>query len=726
MSQRDCVQYLISKGAKIDCLKKADWTPLMMSCTKKNLAIIKDLIDHGANAALKNKDGWNCFHIACREGDPYIIQHLLDVCPGVWKTESKILRTPLHTAAMHGCVDVVKLLLDRCQYEPDCRDSCGVTPFMDAVRNGHIDIAKLLMEKQQASFTAADNLGAKPLHQAAVTAQDQAIRFLLKDLGGDVNEPATDIKLTALHYAAKEGHTCTIQTLISLGADVQAKDAKGRSALHMACAGQHTGCVRILLQTGLQDSADNMGTLAKQLAKKQDVNYQPLREGEKKESTVKMNEEYDVIVLGTGLTECILSGIMSVNGKKVLHMDRNSYYGGDSASITPLEDFYKRFNIPGTPPESMGKGRDWNVDLVPKFLMANGEDSCEMSCYECILSGIMSVNGKKVLHMDRNSYYGGDSASITPLEDFYKRFNIPGTPPESMGKGRDWNVDLVPKFLMANGQLVKMLLFTEVTRYLDFKVIEGSFVYKGGKIYKVPSTETEALASSLMGLFEKRRFRKFLVYVANFDANDPRTLEGVDPHKSTMRDVYKKFDLGQDVIDFTGHALALYRTDDYLDQPCLESINRIKLYSESLARYGKSPYLYPLYGLGELPQGFARLSAIYGGTYMLNKPIEEIVMENGKVVGVKSEGERTSAQVNGKRTERVCKDIYVCMISYAHNVAAQGKYIAIVSTTVETNDPEKEIKPALDLLDPVEQKFVSISDQFAPTDLGTESQARQV
>lgn len=44
----------------------------------------------------------------------------------------------------------------------------------------------------------------------------------------------------------------------------------------------------------------------------------------------------------------------------------------------------------------------------------------------------------------------------------------------------------------------------------------------------------------------------------------------------------------------------------YLDVPCLETINRIKLYSESLARYGKSPYLYPLYGLGELPQGFAR------------------------------------------------------------------------------------------------------------------------
>ena len=36
---------------------------------------------------------------------------------------------------------------------------------------------------------------------------------------------------------------------------------------------------------------------------------------------------------GTGLTECILSGLLSVDGKKVLHMDRNDYYGGDSASL---------------------------------------------------------------------------------------------------------------------------------------------------------------------------------------------------------------------------------------------------------------------------------------------------------------------------------------------------------------------------------------------------------
>ena len=91
-----------------------------------------------------------------------------------------------------------------------------------------------------------------------------------------------------------------------------------------------------------------------------------------------------------------------------------------------------------------------------------------------------------------------------------------------------------------------------------------------------------------------------------FEENDPKTWKDVDPHKTTMAEIYKKFGLDENTNDFVGHALALHRDDKYLDAPCVESIKRIKLYSDSLARYGQSPYLYPLYGLGELPQGFAR------------------------------------------------------------------------------------------------------------------------
>jgi Rab GDP dissociation inhibitor len=86
-----------------------------------------------------------------------------------------------------------------------------------------------------------------------------------------------------------------------------------------------------------------------------------------------MNEEYDAIVCGTGLKECVLSGLLASKGKKVLHVDRNAYYGGESASLnlTNLWNLYR----PGVqPPAQYGHNRDWNVDLIPKFVMANGKD----------------------------------------------------------------------------------------------------------------------------------------------------------------------------------------------------------------------------------------------------------------------------------------------------------------------------------------------------------------
>ncbi|KAK4336932.1 hypothetical protein RND71_043974 [Anisodus tanguticus] len=383
---------------------------------------------------------------------------------------------------------------------------------------------------------------------------------------------------------------------------------------------------------------------------------------------------------------------------------------------------------------------------------------------ECILSGMLSVSGKKVLHVDRNPYYGGESASITPLEDLFSKFGLKDVPMEEFGRSRDWNVDLIPKFLMANGILVKLLIHTGVTKYLEFKSLEGSYVYKQGKIYKVPADEKEALVSNLMGLFEKRRFRNFLIYVQEFKLEDQATWKGIDPHTTTCTDLLGKYSLDKDTKDFTGHALALFRDEKFMEEPCLELIRRIKLYCESLARYGKSPYLYPLYGLGELPQGFARLSAIYGGTYILDQKVDEIVYdESGKVVGVRSGTDiakckqlfvdPTYVPEKVKKTGQVIRcicllnhpvpntkdalscqiiipqkqlsrknDIYVSVVSYTHHVAAKGWFIAMVSTNVETDNPEVEIKPALDLLGPIRQKFVSISPIYKPVDDGSQNQ----
>lgn len=55
------------------------------------------------------------------------------------------------------------------------------------------------------------------------------------------------------------------------------------------------------------------------------------------------------------------------------------------------------------------------------------------------------------------------------------------------------------------------------------------------QIHKVPATDVEALKSPLMGLFEKRRARKFFIFVQDFDENNPKTHHGMDLTTTTAR-----------------------------------------------------------------------------------------------------------------------------------------------------------------------------------------------
>lgn len=264
---------------------------------------------------------------------------------------------------------------------------------------------------------------------------------------------------------------------------------------------------------------------------------------------------------------------------------------------------------------------------------------------ECVLSGLLSVEGKKVLHMDRNDYYGGDCASLD-LTRLFRKFKNGAAPNEKLGRDRDYNIDIVPKFMMACEDLVNILVHTDVVRYLEFKQIGGSYVYRDGRVAKVPATETEALTSPLMGLFEKRRAKNFFEFIHQYDEKNPKTFRGMDIDKTPMSEVYKYHSLEPGTQDIVGHAMCLFLDDSYKALPLRHSLDAMVLYTNSLARYGKSPYIYPRYGLGELPQAFARLAAIHGGTYMLDKKIDEIVYdESGKAVGVKADGEVAKAKL---------------------------------------------------------------------------------
>ena len=109
------------------------------------------------------------------------------------------------------------------------------------------------------------------------------------------------------------------------------------------------------------------------------------------------------------------------------------------------------------------------------------------------------------------------------------------------------------------GNLVKTLLSTKVTRYLSFKSVAGSFVYKQGKIFKVPASGSDAWRSSLLGMLEKYRFKTFLDFVVAFDQKDAKTWPNkMDCTKTTMTDVYSYYKLGDNIQEVVGHAVCLY------------------------------------------------------------------------------------------------------------------------------------------------------------------------
>jgi len=422
-----------------------------------------------------------------------------------------------------------------------------------------------------------------------------------------------------------------------------------------------------------------------------------------------MNEHYDVIVLGTGLKECILSGLLSVSGKRVLHLDRNDYYGGESTSF--------------------------NLQQIKEHLDDMDEETAK---------------------------------AWTQSEA------------ETFGRSKEYNIDLCPKFIMASGELVSILLHTKVTRYLEFKCVDGSYVWRsekeGGKLHEVPVTPKAVLDSPLMGMFQKRRYKNFLEWCMKLDDNDANSfkcgggffdgtaIEDVR-NGTTPAELFAWWKVEKDAADFTAHAIALYTNDNYLNDPSqtVELVKRIKLYAQSLMRYEKSPYIYPLWGLGGLPEGFSRLAAVHGGVYMLRRPIDQILYNgDGTVSGIESQGEQaTCDQLIGdpsyfaettkiKSSGWICRvicilgapipqtkensescqiilssaqtghsgDIYISCISKGLECAPQNRFVAVISSRVASNDEAAalvSLAPALNLVEQVLiQKWVRFRETSVP------------
>ena len=169
---------------------------------------------------------------------------------------------PLHMALEHHIPALFDWLLDH-GADPNVQDQRGQTALHKAVFDSpdHKPMRALL--KRGANVNAKDGYGYTPLHSAALSSRPSAVEVLLA-AGADPNARDQWDK-TPLHYASgpqpfaiPENVVRTIHLLVAAGADLQAQ-GKCNPPLHTAAVIGSTLAVQTLLSQGAQVDARGMG-----------------------------------------------------------------------------------------------------------------------------------------------------------------------------------------------------------------------------------------------------------------------------------------------------------------------------------------------------------------------------------------------------------------------------------------------------------------------------------
>ena len=173
-------------------------------------------------------------------------------------------RTVLIDAAAHGDLDVVHTLLLR-DVDLNVKDRRGYTALSHAIEGMYEDVVSALLSHPNIDPNAR-GLNARPALLAYVWRdnQERVDKFLA--LGANVNAQDADGD-TALHGAAQTGNTTIMQRLLDKGADPNVKNNQGGTPLMWAAVYGNQDAAQLLLSRGADPSLkDNDGITAAEWA----------------------------------------------------------------------------------------------------------------------------------------------------------------------------------------------------------------------------------------------------------------------------------------------------------------------------------------------------------------------------------------------------------------------------------------------------------------------------
>jgi ankyrin repeat protein len=299
----EAVKTLLAAGADVNAKEnRRGQTALIWAVSQKHAEVTRVLVEHGADIRTRSQGGFTPLLFAARVGDLDSARMLLEAGADVNEATPEDGNT-LVVASASGHEALAILLLER-GADPNQVDSFGATPLHYSVLTGlpvigrltkspvnsylfrpnMPELAKALLArganpnapiaKKNLDFSSElawiDPVGATPFFLAAAT-NDLSLMQFLADNGADTRLTAKD-NATALMVAAGMGRTAerpeeeeksaleTAKLLVKLGADVNAADANGQTALHFTAYIGADAIAQFLLENGARvDAIDRFG-----------------------------------------------------------------------------------------------------------------------------------------------------------------------------------------------------------------------------------------------------------------------------------------------------------------------------------------------------------------------------------------------------------------------------------------------------------------------------------